>query len=142
MRHTIFLTAAIALVMLSTCSKNSDEKQVGPIGDADTILVPDESMSAEINADTAAWIGKWIGVEGMYVDIKQTGEGKFSLDMQSNLNTKGSYEGVAEPNGITFKRGGETLTLRKSDGDAIDLKWLAGKKDCLIVKQGEGYCRD
>ena len=29
-----------------------------------------------------------------------------------------------------------------TDGDATGLKYLAGKKDCLTVEPGEGYCRD
>ncbi|MGH6633597.1 MAG: hypothetical protein ACREB0_09570, partial [Sphingopyxis sp.] len=64
------------------------------------------------------------------------------LEMQSDLDTKGTYEGVVTAQGISFKRGDETLLLKKSTGDETGLKYLAGKKECLIVKDGEGYCRD
>lgn len=41
-----------------------------------------------------------------------------------------------------FERGGETLRLTAGDGDATGLRYLFGKQDCLIVAEGEGYCRD
>lgn len=142
MRKIMTIASAASLLMIAGCNKAADEtKQADPTAGED-VVVPDESAPEEANADTAAWVGKWTGPEGMYVDIKQTGDGKYTLDMQSDLDTKGSYEGSAEPDGITFKRGTEVLTLKKSDGDATGLKWLAGKEDCLMVKTGEGYCRD
>lgn len=142
MRKILTIASAASLLMIAGCNKAATEqKQEDPTAGQD-VVVPDEGASEEDNADTAAWVGKWTGPEGMYVDIKQTAEGKFSLEMQSGLDTKGTYEGSAEPDGITFKRGTETLTLKKSDGDATGMKWLAGKKDCLMVKTGEGYCRD
>lgn len=142
MRKIFTVVSAVGLLATAGCNKPAEEKQADPTAGQDVVTVPDESAPAETNADTASWVGKWTGPEGMYVDIKQTGEGKYSLEMQSGLDTKGTYEGVAEPDGITFKRGDETLTLRATDGDATGMKWLAGKKDCLTVKQGEGYCRD
>lgn len=144
MRTKLTIAVAASLLTIAGCSKPTEQKQEDPTAGQDVVTVPDESAPAETNADTASWVGKWIGVEGMYLNITQSGEGKFALEMQSGTDatTKGIYEGVAEPDGITFKRGGETLTLRASDGDATGLKWLAGKKDCLTVKQGEGYCRD
>jgi hypothetical protein len=62
--------------------------------------------------------------------------------MQSDLDTKGTYDGQDSEHGIKFKRGGEELSLRRGNGDETGLKWLAGKKECLVVKDGEGYCRD
>src|SRR3546814_1697226 len=65
----------------------------------------------------------------------------YTLEMQSDLDTKGSYEGRDSEHGIRFRRGGEELSLHRGDGDETGLKYLAGKKECLIVKTGEGYCR-
>jgi hypothetical protein len=44
--------------------------------------------------------------------------------------------------GLRFTRGGDALLLRQGSGVETGLKYLAGKKDCLVVKSGEGYCRD
>jgi hypothetical protein len=62
--------------------------------------------------------------------------------MQSDLDTKGTYDGQDSEHGIQFKRGTEQLSLHRGNGDETGLKYLAGKQECLIVKTGEGYCRD
>lgn len=88
-----------------------------------------------------AWEGRWTGVEGMFVDIKPNGDGTFTLDMQSDLDTKGTYQGVPVDDGIRFERGGEEFVLRAGNGEQTGLKWLLDKEDCLVVAEGEGYCR-
>jgi hypothetical protein len=55
---------------------------------------------------------------------------------------KGEFDGVATEKGIAFNRPDGAKELVASDGDATGLKYLAGKKDCLTVTTGEGYCRD
>lgn len=147
MEKSVILASATALVLLTGC-----EKAEAP-APADTAAteVPVETVPAEgaeaANPATAphryaAWAGKWNGVEGMYATITTAEPGKYKLEMQSDLDTKGTYDGSDSDGGITFQRGGETLTLAASTGDATGLKYLAGKKDCLKVKDGEGYCRD
>ncbi len=89
-----------------------------------------------------AYLGRWVGVEGMYLNVTEPVPGEVKLEMQYDLDNKGQYTGTVTPEGIRFKRGADTLLLRPSNGDATGLKWLAGKKDCLTVKSGEGYCRD
>lgn len=147
MQKNVILAGAAALALLTGC-----EKAEAPApAETATTEVPVE-MTAPEGADAndpavaahryAAWAGKWTGVEGMYVTITAAEPGKYKLDMQSDLDTKGTYDGSDGEGGITFTRGTETLTLAASTGDATGLKYLAGKKDCLKVKDGEGYCRD
>ncbi|PZO78212.1 MAG: hypothetical protein DI632_06950 [Sphingomonas hengshuiensis] len=78
----------------------------------------------------------------MYLNVTRPAQGQVTLEMQHDLDNEGTYAGTITPGGIRFRRGAETLMLRPSDGDATGLKWLAGKKDCLTVRPGEGYCRD
>lgn len=93
--------------------------------------------------DRDAWIGKWTGVEGTMLTIaKGDGPGRYKLEMQYTLDDKGSFEGTGSDQGIAFHRPDGDQVLRATNGDATGLKYLAGKKDCLTVKQGEGYCRD
>ncbi|MGJ3628537.1 hypothetical protein AB5I41_19265 [Sphingomonas sp. MMS24-JH45] len=54
---------------------------------------------------------------------------------------QGEIPGSVAAEGLRFTREGKDEILVPSDGDATGLKWLAGKKDCLTVKSGEGYCR-
>jgi hypothetical protein len=89
------------------------------------------------------WVGRWRGVEGTYLVIsKAATPGDYKLEMQYTLDDKGNFDGSSTGDGIAFQRPDGNQVLRASTGDATGLKWLAGKKDCLKVKDGEGYCRD
>ncbi len=142
MKKSVILTGAATLMLLTGCEK---AEAPAPAETATTeapvdTVAPEEAAAAAHRY--AAWAGKWTGVEGMYVTITPGEPGKYQLEMQSDLDTKGTYDGSDSDGGIAFTRGAETLTLAASTGDATGLKYLAGKKDCLKVKDGEGYCRD
>lgn len=151
------LTMALALGACSTADKAAE--QIGNTaevtGDAianagdDAILATGNAIEDGGNAvaDAAkghdAWIGRWKGVEGTYLNITKAAlPDRYKLEMQYTLDDKGSFDGAGTGDGIAFTRPDGAQVLRASDGDATGLKWLAGKKDCLTVKQGEGYCRD
>ncbi|WP_428628904.1 hypothetical protein [Sphingopyxis sp.] len=147
MKTNMIMFGAAALVMLSGC-----EKAEAPApADTTTTEVPVETAMPETPAADdpataphrfASWAGKWTGVEGMYATITTAEPGKYKLEMQSDLDTKGTYDGSDSEHGIKFKRGAEELSLTRASGDETGLKYLAGKKECLKVKDGEGYCRD
>lgn len=90
----------------------------------------------------ASYLGRWTGVEGMYLVVASKPGGGVTLDMQWDLDHKGKFDGSVTAEGLRFMRDGVAETAVRTDGDATGLKYLAGKKDCLTVKQGEGYCRD
>ena len=149
MQKSAILASAAALVVLAGCEKAEAPAPT----DATTTEVPVETVPPEGAEATdpataphrfASWAGKWTGVEGMYATITPGEPGKYKLEMQSGTDesTKGSYDGGDSEHGIKFKRGTEELSLRRGNGDETGLKYLAGKKECLIVKSGEGYCRD
>ncbi|WP_374394250.1 hypothetical protein [Sphingopyxis sp.] len=149
MQKSMILTSAMALVLLTGCEKA--EAPAPTDTPTTTEEVPVETVPAEGAEATdpataphrfADWAGKWTGVEGMYATITPTEPGKYKLEMQSDLDTKGTYDGEDSEHGIKFKRGSEELSLRRGSGDETGLKYLASKKECLIVKEGEGYCRD
>jgi len=100
---------------------------------------PGATASATLGANH--YLGRWTGVEGMFLNVTDPAQGEVRLEMQYDLDNKGNFVGTVTPEGIRFERGGEQLLLRPSDGHATGLKWLAGKQDCLTVKPGEGYCR-
>jgi hypothetical protein len=149
MQKSAILASAAALVLLAGCEK-AEAPAPAPT-DATTTEVPVETMPPEGAEATdpataphrfASWAGKWTGVEGMYATITPAAPGKYKLEMQSDLDTKGTYDGEDSEHGIKFKRGAEELSLHRGSGDETGLKYLAGKKECLIVKTGEGYCRE
>jgi hypothetical protein len=53
----------------------------------------------------------------------------------------GVFIGRITPAGLSFQRKGVTKTARPSNGDAINLSALRGKRDCLMISKDEGYCR-
>ena len=136
-RRQILVATAISCLLISACKKVEEV----PVADAtEAVTVPEQTVTAMV--DVADWAGKWTGPEGLYVIVTPGTEGKIALEMQSDLDTKGSYEGTATADGVSFKRGDEMLMLKQATGDQTGLKYLAGKKNCLMVKSGEGFCRD
>ncbi|MES2988255.1 MAG: hypothetical protein V4808_10145 [Pseudomonadota bacterium] len=151
------LTIALALAACSTAENAS--QQVGNAAEAtgDVLMNAGEDV-ASITGNAAedvgnavsdatkghdAWVGRWIGVEGTTLNItKASLPDHYKLEMQYTLDSKGTFDGTGTKEGITFTRPDGKQLLSASDGDATGLKYLAGKKDCLKVKQGEGYCRD
>ena len=109
------------------------------MADADNASEPGAVPSSFVEAD---YIGRWIGVEGMYLTVAAKPGGGVTMDMQWDLDNKGKFDGSVTAEGLRFMRGGVAETAVPTDGDATGLKYLAGKKDCLTVKSGEGYCRD
>ena len=132
----------LAMLALTACS--------GPAPDtsSDGNMTSVGSVERKVTAPRPVapdYTGRWIGVEGMVLDIAPapTGApGRYTLTMQWDLDNKGSFDGVAAGDTITFDRNGLRETLRPTNGAATGLKYLAGKTDCLTVKPGEGYCRD
>lgn len=101
------------------------------------VVPPDESSNP-----TDAWIGKWVGVEGLVLDVEPGAEaGKYALTV-TLLDGTNKYVGTADGEVIRFVRGGKTETIRAATGAETGLKYLAGKDDCLVIKPGEGFCRD
>ena len=156
MRHAIVIGIALTLAACSGADDTAREaNNVGDTASETIVTAADDAGSAIANgiddlgnavsdATTGDWVGRWTGVEGTYLVVTKdaSGEGRYKLEMQYTLDDKGSFDGTATPQGIRFTRPDGDQLLRASDGDATGLKYLAGKKDCLTVKSGEGYCRD
>mgnify|MGYP000491051609 CR=1 FL=1 len=132
----------IALLALSACSKSVDEVKAPVPESREHTLTP---LGGQASAPPAAttidrWIGQWNGPEGTF--LRLAGEqGRYDITIQ-DLDGPRPYTGRAVGDHIEFERQGKLETLRATDGHATGMKWLDGKKDCLTVRAGEGYCRD
>lgn len=113
------------------------------VDDADAspapVTPPATPDTAKVEAD---YLGRWTGVEGMYLVVAAKPGGGVTLDMQWDLDNKGKFDGSVTAEGLRFMRNGVAENAVHTDGDATGLKHLAGKQDCLTVKSGEGYCKD
>lgn len=132
----------LAAVMVGLCSALAACNPSAQQDASAELAQPAVPTTAEALPDHADWAGRWIGVEGMFLEIVPVGDGTYSLTMQSDLDTLRTYEGRDTADGIAFERGGKELLLKSASGDETGLKYLAGKDDCLVVAKGEGYCRD
>jgi hypothetical protein len=115
--------AGLALVLLAACTRPA---------------VPDTAMTA--TASTDAWRGQWTGPEGTSLVIAG-GQGEYEVTVR-NLDGPRVFAGRAVADGIEFVRDGTTEIIRATDGPGTGMKWLTEKRDCLVIRQSEGFCRD
>ena len=88
---------------------------------------------------TDAWIGKWMGPEGTFLDVEKSDAG-YQLTI-SDLDGLKFFQGKRAGEAIEFERKGKTESLKATDGKATGMKWLADKSNCLTIHAGEGFCR-
>ncbi|MGA3225802.1 MAG: hypothetical protein ABSC65_18700 [Acidobacteriaceae bacterium] len=86
------------------------------------------------------WLGRWDGVEGTYLRLAKNGD-KYVVEIR-DLDGPKTFEGFADGNRIRFTRDGKTEFISAGNGQATGMKWLADKKNCLLTRLGEGWCRD
>jgi len=91
-------------------------------------------------ASPREWQGRWLGPEGTWLEIARSGD-DYTVTIM-NLDAARRFAAVANAEGLAFERDGVRETLRATDGDGTGMKWLAGKTTCLVVRPGEGFCRD
>jgi len=91
-------------------------------------------------AATDAWVGRWTGPEGTYLEIAAAAEA-YQITIK-DLDAARTFSGEASGDRIEFRRDGTAESIRATTGDETGMKWLAGKKNCLTIKAGEGFCRD
>jgi hypothetical protein len=90
---------------------------------------------------TDSWAGEWTGPEGTQLVITG-GAGRYEVTV-SNLDGPQVFAGKNLWDTIEFTRNGNTELIRATDGPGTGMKWLADKRDCLVIRPGvEGFCRD
>lgn len=143
-----------AVLLLGGCGTGSDNATnatnnlangatVEALEDPDTLRDGDNIAGAPLPTD--AWVGRWAGPEGLFLDIQPSPDGQpghYAITNKDMLDRQGDYQGVGEGTTIRFVREGRDLAIRPGSGKDTGFKYLAGKTDCLIViPNQEGYCR-
>lgn len=143
------LLIAVPLALAACSGPTADQPAVAPTTETAAIEAPVPTPAGTVAAGPLApakreadYLGRWTGVEGMYLVVTSQPKGGVEMEMQYDLDHKGTYQGSVTAEGLRFMRDGMAETAVPGDGDATGLKYLAGKKDCLTVQPGEGYCRD
>lgn len=140
MSKTNFRIITIATTMLLAACGNREQTAVAPPPSTPSGNTAISPTAAPANNVTDAWLGQWNGPEGTYLLLAKNGA-QYSVKIQS-LDGPATYEGIAAGDRVEFKRDGKTETIRAGSGNETGMKWLLEKKNCLVIKQGEGFCRD
>ncbi|MBT9447117.1 MAG: hypothetical protein IV086_15555 [Hyphomonadaceae bacterium] len=130
-----FCTGVFAVLVLAAC-------QPAPAAKSEDAAAIALAAGKEPAPATDAWLGDWTGVEGTMLKIDVgAGPGVYAIT-ETTLDGPVSFAGTADGDVIRFERAGAPETIRAGDGAATGLKYLDGKTDCLVIKDGEGFCRD
>lgn len=139
MRLTAFALALGTVASLAACKGRDTPPEIPPQPTPAPAAVspPAPATAAPV---TDEWIGQWIGPEGTLLVLSKLGS-DYDVKIQS-LDGPNNYTGKAAGDHIEFERGGKIESIRAGDGADTGMKWLAEKKDCLVIQSGEGFCRD
>ena len=130
MATNLRITIIAIMILTAACQ---DRNQSSPA--TSSAITP----AASANNVTDKWLGQWNGPEGTYLLLSKSGD-QYVVKIES-LDGPATYEGVAGGDRIEFKRDGKTESIRAGSGKETGMKWLLEKKDCLIINEGEGFCR-
>ena len=147
-----FLPVCVCLLLCAGCRDRGAPEDVMPPpatpASTATIGAPTPPLASPTTVAPApsavgpdAWLGQWNGPEGTSLVLERKAGGGYRVTI-TNLDGPTRYDGDAAGPNIVFDRDGETQTIRAGNGKLTGMKWLSDKSDCLVIKVGEGYCRD
>jgi hypothetical protein len=139
MRKIELLIAIVTMLVLIVACQSHNQSPAGSSTETSAAPASPSSARASANRPTDEWFGQWIGPEGTYLLLSRNGD-KYVVKIQS-LDGPAPYLGVANGDRIQFERQGKTESIHAGSGEETGMKWLLDKKNCLIIKTGEGFCR-
>lgn len=86
------------------------------------------------------WLGQWNGPEGTFLRLDKESV-TYKVTIQ-NLDGPRSFAGTPANGTVQFERDGVQESIHAGNGADTGMKWLSDKSNCLVVRSGEGYCRD
>jgi hypothetical protein len=138
-RNCFWIIALLMTVLMPGC--RDQHQAAGGSSNADGRPSPQSPAALPATSEVPdTWPGKWIGPEGTYLVLSKNAD-KYVVQINS-LDGMATYTGAPNGERIEFQRNGETETIRAGNGHDTGMKWLQDKRNCLIIKTGEGFCRD
>lgn len=102
--------------------------------------VPAPSIKTDRVPPVQEWLGRWEGVEQTALELSRRPDGHLQVKLVG-LDGEMSVRGVARGDVVEIYHLSQKRTIRFGNGEDTGMKWLADKKECLIIMTGEGYCR-
>jgi hypothetical protein len=141
LNKTDFRMTILAMTVLMGACRDGNQSVAGPSATGTSNSAPNPSTApVAANISTQKWLGQWNGPEGTYLLLSQKND-RYVVKIRS-LDSLETYEGVPAGDHIEFLRNGKTESIHAGNGEDTGMKWLLDKKNCLIIKYGEGFCRD
>ena len=142
------LTAVAAVVLLSACSPKPGTDEIASSQASESAAMSITAAEAASQAvaeamtsvDATGYVGKWIGPEGTALTITPAGS-EYEVVI-TNLDGPRTFTGTLQGDGVHITRDAAPLVIHKGDGQATGMKWLADKKNCLVIAANEGFCKD
>ncbi len=136
--HFWIITLLMTVVIVGCEDRN---QPAGPSSSGTSTQLPKPTAATSAANDvTDQWLGKWIGPEGTYLVIARNGA-RYVVEIHS-LDGPATYEGTSAGDRIEFHRSGKTESIHAGSGQETGMKWLLDKRNCLIIRTGEGFCRE
>jgi hypothetical protein len=127
-RIRILVAGIAGLALVSACGESSRSKEPVTLHTVPPQLLVDK------------WLGVWNGPEGTSLELSKQHD-RLHITIR-NLDGPRTFNAIADDSSITFMRDDLQETVRAGSGADTGMKWLAEKTDCLVIKYGEGYCRE
>jgi hypothetical protein len=140
MTRTHFWIVALLMAVVIPGCKDRNQPTGGSSSTSGNPLPKSIAARPATNNATDKWLGKWIGPEGSYLVLSKNGD-KYVVLINS-LDGPATYEGTSTGEHIEFRRNGITESIHAGNGRDTGMKWLMDETNCLIIKTGEGFCRD
>jgi hypothetical protein len=135
--------AILAIIVVMAACRDRKQSTAGSSA-TETSSPSAGPTTAPANISTQKWLGQWNGPEGTYLLLSENpsqANDKYVIKIQS-LDGLETYQGIPAGDHMQFTRNGKAESIHAGDGNETGMKWLLGKKNCLIIKYGEGFCRD
>lgn len=86
--------------------------------------------------------GRWLGANGTILTLAKEKDDAYSVVIRTASNDEDDLPATESNGKLQFRRQNIVETITPGKGKDTGVPELAGKRDCLIIKAGEGYCRD
>jgi hypothetical protein len=130
-----------AAIALSTGCQTKGKLKPGASETSDISNAPSPTMQAGQGVDIPQrWLGKWDGPEGTFLEVTKSAD-KYQITIR-DLDGPRTFDASPAGDRLQFTRDGQVETIHEGSGQDAGMKWLLDKKNCLVVKKGEGFCRD
>jgi len=144
-KASLYRICVASLLVLSTmlivgCESKREVPASSPASQTNTGGDPAKAFPEVHAAIPESWLGKWDGPEGTFLQVSKTND-KYQITIQ-NLDGPRTFDATPVDGKLQFVRDGQSESIHAGNGKNAGMKWLLDKKNCLVVRKGEGFCRE